>query len=81
MCFTTNVKTKEKTYIVVECLALCRRHNVTRANDKVAETLTVVAFGGVALDDRLHDLENRLFVDVGSVQLVEPLTMVASTEV
>ncbi|KAK5628051.1 hypothetical protein RRF57_003766 [Xylaria bambusicola] len=65
----------------MEISALLRCHNDARANTKVTKMLSILTLGCVSLEQRLHDGKNFVLLDARSIQLVETLTIVATTQV
>src|SRR5690606_30262874 len=65
----------------MEIPSLRRRLDISGSDDPVTEMLTLVPLRGVPLDHGTHDLEDLLLLDAAAVQLVQPLAVVATTEV
>lgn len=66
---------------MVEELALGRGLNHANANAEVSKSLALVSLTRVALEKRLHDAEDLLFLDGAAEELVKALSVVATTKV
>ena len=65
----------------MESLTLERRLDHSNSDAEVTEPLAVITLDGIALQERLHDLQNLVFLDGAAEQLIESLTVVAAAEV